>query len=122
MGDHEHEGEPEPDGEAGEVPVNFYVPPEQEAGVYANTVAVWHTAYDFTIDFAATQLIQQTDPENPESSWIVPARVVSRIRIPPTLVFDVIRTINARMEAYEAEWGEIARPLFRVQGEEDDPE
>ncbi len=27
------------------VNVRFYVPPEQEAGVYAESVAVWHTPY-----------------------------------------------------------------------------
>jgi Protein of unknown function (DUF3467) len=117
VGEHEEERDGGEADESGGAPVSFYVPPDQEAGVYANTVAVWHTAYDFTIDFAATQLPQQTDRGNPESSWVVPARVVARIRIPPTLVFDVIQTINARMEVYEAEWGEIARPE-REQGDE----
>jgi uncharacterized protein DUF3467 len=88
---------------------------------YAHTVAVWHTAYDFTIDFAVTQLVQPSDPTDPDSQMIVPARVVARVRIPPTLVFDVIRAINERMTLYEEEWGEIARPEPRS-GEEREEE
>lgn len=98
------------------IPLRFYLPPEMEEGAYAHTVAVWHTAYDFTMDFAVTQLAQPSDPEDSESPPVVPARVVSRVRIPPTLVFDLIRTINASMESYEAEWGEIRSPEPRDEG------
>jgi hypothetical protein len=116
MDDFGEDGEPE--GENG-VSIRFYVPPEQEAGVYAETVAVWHTPYDFVIDFGSIQIAQPSDPDDPASPFEVPARVVSRVRIPTGLVFDVIRTINARMEQYEAEWGEIRGPEFR---EGDTPE
>lgn len=83
-------------------------------------MAVWHTPYDFIIDFAAIQLAQPSDPADPDSPLEVPARVVSRVRIPTGLVFDVIRTINARMEAYEAEWGEITPPELRGEEAEDE--
>ena len=106
MGEYEPEGDPE-EGEG--LPFRFYLPPELEAGVYAHTVAVWHTGYDFTLDFAVMEPPQLSDPADPNSPPEIPTRIVSRIRIPPTLVFDLIRTINARMEAYEAEWGEIQR-------------
>ena len=49
---------------AGERPTNFnlQVPPELEGGVYANFLGVWHTGYEFTLDFA---VIQPADvPEN----------------------------------------------------------
>jgi len=110
VGEYENEHAEEPG-----TSVQFYVPEDQEAGTYANTVAVWHTGYDFVIDFATFQLIQPVDPENPEAGAVVPARVVSRVRIPAGLVFDLIRTINARMESYEAEWGEIRAPEPREQ-------
>ena len=103
-----------------DVPLRFFTEPGAEAGVYAHTVAVWHTAYDFTLDFAVTELMQPSNPADPESPPEVPARIVARVRIPPTLVFDLIRTINARMAAYEKEWGEIQRPEPREQGESDD--
>lgn len=114
MGNAEDEDGPAESG----IPLQFYVPPEMEAGAYAHTIAVWHTAYDFTLDFAVTQFAQPSDPNDPDSPSVVPARVVVRVRMPPTLVFDVIRTINARMEAYEAEWGEIQRPEPREEGDE----
>ena len=116
MNEFEEEEEESPEDEQG-VNVRFYVPLDQEAGVYAETVAVWHTPYDFVIDFGSIQLAQPVNPEDPDSPFEVPARVVSRVRIPAGLVFDVIRTINARMTAYEAEWGEIRAPEPRQQGE-----
>ncbi len=119
MGGYDPDPNEEPDEKPG-ASVRFYVPPEQEAGVYAETVAVWHTPYDFIIDFAAIQVAQPVDPTDPGSQMEVPARVVSRIRIPTGLVFDLIQTINARMEQYEQEWGEIQRPQLREEGEEED--
>ena len=77
-----------------EVEYRFYVPPEQEGGVYANTLGVWHTAYEFTLDFAAMQPVQPPDPGEEHASPIVPCRVVSRVRIPVTLLFDVMRALN----------------------------
>lgn len=103
-------------------PLTFYVPEEQEAGTYAHTYAVWHTAYDFIIDFAVTQLAQQTDADDPNSPRFIPARVVSRIRMPAGLVFDFIRTINERMTQYESEWGEIRGPQRREESAQDDNE
>ena len=88
MEPHEHEEEPH------DVEYRFYVPPEQEGGVYANTLGVWHTAYEFTLDFAAMQPVQPPDPAEEQASPVVPCRVVSRVRIPVTLLFDVMRALN----------------------------
>jgi hypothetical protein len=49
------------------------VPPELEGGVYANFVAVWHSAYEFTIDFCSTQPRHRSDPDAPV---VVPCRAV----------------------------------------------
>jgi hypothetical protein len=110
--EHEHEHEEQPEGE-----YRFYVPPEQEGGVYANTLGVWHTAYEFTLDFAAMQPVQPPDPEEERSTPIVPCRVVSRVRIPVTLLFDVMRALNDNLAAYESAWGEIKRPEQEEQAE-----
>ena len=85
-------------------------PEELAAGVYANIFAVWHTAYEFTIDFAATLPPEQTDPGDPDSPLVVPCRLVVRARIPVTLAFDLIRALNASMTEYEERFGEIKRP------------
>ena len=86
------------------------VPPELEGGVYANFLTTWHTAYEFTLDFSATQPPHAADAEDPASPVVVPCRVVSRVKIPVTLVFDVIRVLNQEMTSYEATFGEIQRP------------
>jgi hypothetical protein len=111
----EDEGE---GGEARPVDLRFDVPDEWRVGLYANNVNVWHTPYEFTLDFAVSELPQLTDPEDLDGGLTVPNSVVARIRIPVGLVFDVIRAVNANMEQYEAAWGEIKRPEF--QGEQED--
>lgn len=100
----EHEGE--------ERPVNFRldVPLEETGGRYANFLAVWHTVHEFTLDFASTQPPQAEDPEDGESPVVVPCHVVARVRIPVSVVFDVLRALNENMTRYEQTYGEIHRP------------
>jgi hypothetical protein len=81
------------------------VPPDMEPGVYANFLGVWHTAYEFTLDFAVTQ------PPQPADDHVkVPCRVVSRVKVPVTVLFDVMRALNDNMTRYEETFGEIRRP------------
>lgn len=88
----------------------FYAPPEVEAGVYANALSTWHTPYDFTIEFAAIERPQPLDEDDPEAGTVTPCRVGVRVKIPATLMFDVIRALNAEMTLYERDFGEIRRP------------
>jgi hypothetical protein len=87
------QGEPDDEREGGGP---FVVPPEHEAGAYANALAVWHSAYEFTLDFAAELPNKAAAEDDPESSAVV-ARVVARIRLPAALMFDVLRALNASM-------------------------
>jgi hypothetical protein len=84
----------------------FFVPRALEAGVYANQFSVWHTAHEFTLDFAVAK-----PPESDESddSIRTRSRVVVRVRLPITMAFEVIRKLNADMTAYEQRFGEIRR-------------
>jgi hypothetical protein len=111
MSDLEFDGE----GEGEEQPTEFQlaVTPELEGGVYSNFLGVWHTAYEFTLDFCSTQPAQPVDPEDPNSPAIVPCRVVARVKIPPTLVFNVLQALNENMTNYEATYGTIKRPEER---------
>lgn len=81
------------------------VPAELEGGVYANLVGVWHTPYEFTLDFAAALQAEQVG-----ESVVVPARVTSRVKLPVTVIFDLIRALNENMTKYEAQHGAIVRP------------
>jgi hypothetical protein len=78
---------------------------EMEPGVYANFLGVWHTGHEFTLDFAATQ-----PPTSTDEGTVVPCRVVARVKIPPTLVFDIIKTLNANLTGYEETFGDIKPP------------
>jgi hypothetical protein len=93
-------------------PTNFQLqlPPELEAGVYANFLGVWHTAHEFTLDFAQLQPAQLGDPADPTAPVTLPARVVARVKIPVTVAFDVIRALNENLGRYEQSFGEIKRP------------
>jgi len=93
------------------VNLQFYGPaPDSDVGAYANILSVWHTAYEFTLDFAQTQPPQPADPANPEAGGVVPCRIVSRVKIPVTIAFNVIRALNENMTQYEERFGEIKRP------------
>jgi hypothetical protein len=50
------------------------------------------------------------DTEDPTSPARVPCRVVARVKIPVTVLFDVLRALNENMTRYESVFGEIKRP------------
>ena len=79
------------------------VPPELEAGAHANFLMVWHTPHDFTLDFAVMQ------PAQPGASK-VPCRVVARLRLPPTVMLDVVQAMSENIGRYQQTFGEIQRP------------
>ena len=84
----------------------FNVPDELTTGQYSNLLAIWHTAHEFTLDFAVTMPTQPGESGSP----VVPSEVVARIKIAPSVIFDVLRALNENMTRYEATYGEIPRP------------
>lgn len=90
------------------------LPPELEVGAYSNVLHVHHTAYEFTLDFGVMQPAQQDEPDDPVR---VPVRVVSRVRIPVTLLFEVLKALNQNLSNYEATFGPIGEPKPRGQQE-----
>lgn len=89
------------------------IPDELQAGVYANLLNVWHSPYEFTLDFA---VIHGNQAREEDDEQVVPARVVSRVRIPPNIMFEVLKALNSNLSKYEAN---IAQ-LQRQQSESDD--
>jgi len=88
-----------------ETAFEIQIPPDLEPGEYANFLSVWHTPFEFTLDFAATQPSQPT-----EAGVKVPCRVVARVRIPPPVMLDVLGVLNENVGRYRESFGEIARP------------
>ena len=89
--------------------------PALEAGAYANGLAIWHTPHEFTFDFlVSSQPPRQARTPEGETVIRAPHRLVARIRIPPTSVFDIIRTINENLTMYEQQFGQIRQPGSNV--------
>ena len=105
-----------------EATFNFSMPPEWEIGLYANVVNVWHSPYEFTLDWAVTQPVEAHDPDDPGAGLRVPATVVARVRIPVGLIFDVLQTLNQAMTGYEAVFGEIRRPGEHLEATDPEPD
>jgi hypothetical protein len=86
--------------------IQIQVPDDLQAGVYANMALVWHTPFDFTLDFAALQ------PTVPDAAGepVTPARVVARVKFPPSQIFQLLQAINANMTKYEEAFGPITAP------------
>jgi hypothetical protein len=79
-------------------------------GVYSNFLGVWHTPHEFTLDFAVTQPAMPGADEDGNAVTRVPCQVVARVRVPPTVLFDFLRTINENLSNYEGSFGAIQRP------------
>jgi hypothetical protein len=94
--------------EGSEVHMSVQVPPELTAGAYANVVGIWHTEHEFTLDFAV--MMPTNPPQAPGEAATMPCEVVARVKIAPTLVFDILRALNENMTVYETTYGEIRRP------------
>ncbi len=86
------------------------VPDDLAAGVYSNLVGVWHTAYEFTLDFAVMLPTQMATTETGETVPFVPARVVARVKIPPATVFELMQALSQNERKYEENVGPIPRP------------
>lgn len=86
--------------------VALYLPDDLEAGVYANMLSTWHTGHEFTLDFAAIQRVREAG----DGEVVLPSRVVTRVKVPPSAIFEMIRIMNEAMTRYEQTFGEIRLP------------
>lgn len=70
---------------------------ESTPDIYANTVIVWCTHHEFTLDCGIL-------PDQPDDDTLL---VTARVRIPPTAVFDLTRTLSSKIGEYEDAYGRI---------------
>ena len=87
--------------------INMNLPVEQEAGSYANFAGVWHGADGFVLDFAVVTHppLPAEDPATGESVTQISARVVSRVRIPTSQAWELMRALNEQLSQWEIEYG-----------------
>jgi hypothetical protein len=95
-----------------ELKLQVDLPTDQEAGVPADFASVWHTQTSFVVDFLAAKSPPKpaVDPSTgaPTGGRVMPARVVSRVRIPPQQVFELARALTQQLDAWERETGRKA--------------
>ena len=75
----------------------LHIPDDKIEGTYADFVSVWHSKDVFVLDFAV--LAQPTTPAELKS------RVVSRVRIPPSQVFEIMKALEQQLTRWEQERG-----------------
>jgi hypothetical protein len=82
------------------------LPPELEAGVYANFASIWRDNDGFILDFVVTTHPPAAHQDvDGETFLAVPSRVVSRVRIPSTQAWEFMRGLNEQLTAWESEHG-----------------
>ncbi len=86
----------------------FTATPEVEAGTYANFVSVWNLPDCFVLDFSVfTQPPRLVEDDEGRTFAHMPARVVSRVRIPPEQVFELMKALNLQLTTWEAQTGKV---------------
>lgn len=70
------------------------VPPEHAAGTYANLLTTWYGEHEFTLDFSVMLPPMQTDDDSPP---VVVCPVLSRLKVPVTVLFEMLQAINGTM-------------------------
>jgi len=81
--------------------IQIKLPVEMAGGVFADFVRAWHTSDAFVLDFATLT----EPPRNEEGAVVLDAAVVSRVRIPPPQVFELMKALEQQLSAWEKERG-----------------
>lgn len=80
---------------------------EIEAGIWADFASLWHTPDAFVIDFAALRRppYASEDAQTGKVTGVMPARIVARVRIPPSQVFEFMKALEQQLSMWEKETG-----------------
>ena len=83
------------------------ISPDIEPGVHADFVSIWHTADTFVLDFASLRQPPQLseDAETGQRVIVLPTRIVARVKLPGGHVWELMRTLNQQLSAWEQETG-----------------
>lgn len=87
------------------------IPTEVEPGTYADFASIWHTADSFVLDFAV--LKQPPKPvvaDDGTRVLKVPTRVVTRVRVPPSQVFEIMKGLEKQLSMWERSHGVKRNP------------
>lgn len=96
----------DPTGEQPPVQIQIELPREVEVGVPADFAQVWNTQTSFVIDFCAAKSPPQiAKAEDGTTTYVVPARVSARVRIPPEQVFELASVLTKQLDQWERATG-----------------
>lgn len=84
---------------------NISIPEDVTAGHYADFVSLWHTPDVFVLDFAALTTSPTLAERDGQQVKSYPTKVVSRVRIPPSQVFALMRALEQQLSSWERETG-----------------
>jgi tRNA(Phe) wybutosine-synthesizing methylase Tyw3 len=83
--------------------------PEVEAGVYADFVSVWHQPHLFVLDFSVHTNPPQVIEIDGQRVVNVPARMVTRVRIRPEQIWEIMKALEQQLSRWEKEQGRTQR-------------
>jgi hypothetical protein len=87
------------------------IPTDVEAGTYADFASIWHTSDSFVLDFAVLKRPPKPSTADDGSRVVkVPTRVVSRVRIPPSQVFEIMKGLEKQLSMWERSHGSKRQP------------
>lgn len=90
------------------LPLQVEAPADLEVGVYANMVSTWFTETDVAVDFAAVLPSEVITLDEGEA--VLPrARLVSRVKMPPTQARELVQALTDALGRYEAQFGPLPR-------------
>ncbi|MDR0847931.1 MAG: DUF3467 domain-containing protein [Propionibacteriaceae bacterium] len=81
--------------------IQLNLPQDKAPGVFADFVRAWHTRDAFVLDFSS-----YTDPpvrDEVAEDIVQQSAVVSRVRIPPAQVFELMKALEQQLSAWESE-------------------
>jgi hypothetical protein len=75
----------------------------EQVGTFADFCQLWHTDAVFVLDFAALQSAPEVRQDDTGNSYMhLSARVVSRVRIGPDQMFELMKAMNEQLGKWEA--------------------
>jgi hypothetical protein len=95
--------------------VAITIPENVRPGEYSDVVIVWHNQFGFTLDFL-TQVSPEPVPVGEGGEQALPMQVVSRVRIPPAVIFPLLQALNENLTTYEARFGRIEPQAHTEEG------
>lgn len=87
------------------------VPADVEPGTYADFASIWHTPDSFVLDFAVLKNPPKpTVTDDGDRVLKVSTRVVSRVRIPASQVFEIMKGLEQQLSKWERTHGSRRTP------------